>query len=85
MKDPQRHNHQAWLASPHGRSWQAEAERQGQGHGQKLESATETQRHGENREEGKEQFGMQVSPQKIFLFFFAFSVYLCVSVSLWQM
>jgi hypothetical protein len=25
MKDPQQHNHQAWQASPYGRSWQAEA------------------------------------------------------------
>jgi len=27
MKDPQQFNHEAWQASPHGRSWQAEAER----------------------------------------------------------
>jgi hypothetical protein len=27
MKDPQLHNHQAWQASPNGRNWQAEAER----------------------------------------------------------
>jgi hypothetical protein len=27
MKDPQQYNHEAWQASPHGRSWQAEAER----------------------------------------------------------
>ena len=27
VKDPQQHNHEAWQASPHGRSWQAEAER----------------------------------------------------------
>ncbi|MGD0586702.1 MAG: hypothetical protein ABSA86_13185 [Oryzomonas sp.] len=26
MKDPQHHNHQAWQASPYGRSWLAEAE-----------------------------------------------------------
>jgi len=27
MKDPQQHNHEAWQASPYGRSWQAEAKR----------------------------------------------------------
>ncbi|MDR3581149.1 MAG: hypothetical protein P4L44_14405 [Oryzomonas sp.] len=27
MKDPQQYNHEAWQASPYGRSWQAEAER----------------------------------------------------------
>jgi hypothetical protein len=56
MKDPQQHNHQAWQASPYGRSWQAEAERKSltcnkaigtsKAHGT---FATEPQRRGEHQ------------------------------------
>jgi hypothetical protein len=52
MKDPQQHNHQAWQASPYGRSWQAEAERNSnplQRHKDNAKSATETLIHGENQ------------------------------------
>jgi hypothetical protein len=34
MKDPQQHNHEAWQASPCGRSWQAEVERGYRSHGE---------------------------------------------------
>jgi hypothetical protein len=50
MKDPQQHNHQAWQASPYGRSWQAEAD--------KISNLPQSHRDAENIKDYKQFSGM---------------------------